>query len=54
MKQEKPKDIKTETVAFNPTVLPPTDETVQDSFRYGKNIERLRSNQVESSGKYFR
>lgn len=44
--EEKPKKYEPKALEFKPTELVPSPDAVQDSFRYGKSIEKLSAKNV--------
>lgn len=47
--EEKPKKYEPGALEYRPVALVPTPDEVQDSFRYGKNVEKLEKKQIRGT-----
>lgn len=47
--QEKPKKYEPKPLKIQQSPLVPTPDELQDSFRYGKNVEKLEKKQIRGS-----
>ena len=50
MANDKPKKYEAEPIEFKVTAVPPAPDIVQDSFLYGKSIEKLSQKNVKGGG----